>query len=580
MTRLFLLSIFLCFSVYAQAAVQQKSMSVLFETDQHELTDPAKQQLNHFIALLEKDTDFDIALSGHTDDIGNLIYNDKLASKRAATVKAYLLANGVEASQITDRSYGERKPLKANTSQEERTLNRRVELELTLYHFDSVDELNQTLKSNDNEGFVIDPTKANIIRGRQGVKMFIEPNTFVDQNGNIITENVSISLTEAIDMKDFFAQKLATVSGDQLLVSGGMYKTEVSTSSGKLVEIAEGKVITTTVTVNKVEPGMQVFTSSSGQNWDLTEQEIFTMPGLEMPPYPLLDYQPQKVPDYKRDMSTQPKMPLKKSKPKAPNVPVADHFKPQIRWYQLPFKGSLERDGHKRYKSEMERYQKSFEKYQKRYDLYVNHNQNLAEKKKQFEKDLIAWNMQCSKDSLTWLQSDEYLNVVELNANKLAGAKANHLLRVKKWEALKTEKMGELAVKMDEMGVPNERAMNTYILSMTELGWINIDRFLKMPENELNAIKVRDIDDTPEHMFIVFKNLNSMLPLENFDNDNYYERDRFPKSEEAAVLAYKVVDGQPMVYYEDITEKKKSYSPVYKPYTFKELNRLLSKVQG
>ncbi|WP_434516884.1 OmpA family protein [Dechloromonas sp. ARDL1] len=48
---------------------------------------------------------------GHTDRIGNDAYNQKLSEKRAAAVKEYLVAKGIEANRVYTEGKGEKQPV-------------------------------------------------------------------------------------------------------------------------------------------------------------------------------------------------------------------------------------------------------------------------------------------------------------------------------------------------------------------------------------------------------------------------------------------------------------------------------------
>jgi outer membrane protein OmpA-like peptidoglycan-associated protein len=73
----------------------------------------------------------EVEIQGHTDDSGTPEYNMNLSSQRANAVRDALIQNGVEASRLTARGYGQEKPLLANTNDRNRAKNRRVQLVIT-----------------------------------------------------------------------------------------------------------------------------------------------------------------------------------------------------------------------------------------------------------------------------------------------------------------------------------------------------------------------------------------------------------------------------------------------------------------
>jgi len=67
-------------------------------------------------------------VAGHTDSVGTDSYNQGLSERRANAVKDYLTAQGIKASRLTARGYGESRPVASNDTDEGRAENRRVEL--------------------------------------------------------------------------------------------------------------------------------------------------------------------------------------------------------------------------------------------------------------------------------------------------------------------------------------------------------------------------------------------------------------------------------------------------------------------
>ncbi|AKV04664.1 Outer membrane protein [Labilithrix luteola] len=68
-----------------------------------------------------------IEVQGHTDNVGQPAYNQKLSQQRADAVKAYLSSHGVDASRLVSKGYGMTQPLVPNNTEGNRALNRRVQ---------------------------------------------------------------------------------------------------------------------------------------------------------------------------------------------------------------------------------------------------------------------------------------------------------------------------------------------------------------------------------------------------------------------------------------------------------------------
>jgi OOP family OmpA-OmpF porin len=69
-----------------------------------------------------------VVATGHTDSIGNPVYNEALAARRAAAVKDYLLGKGLPPALVRTAARGPAQPVADNTSAEGRARNRRAEV--------------------------------------------------------------------------------------------------------------------------------------------------------------------------------------------------------------------------------------------------------------------------------------------------------------------------------------------------------------------------------------------------------------------------------------------------------------------
>lgn len=82
--------------------------------------------------LMNSNKNWKLTLSGHTDNMGAASFNLDLSKRRAESVKAFLVQNGVPASRIFIEYYGLTKPIVPNTTDQNRLKNRRVEFKLSL----------------------------------------------------------------------------------------------------------------------------------------------------------------------------------------------------------------------------------------------------------------------------------------------------------------------------------------------------------------------------------------------------------------------------------------------------------------
>ena len=103
---------------------------ILFDVGKDALKPAAKESLSKAAATL-KDSQTNIIIQGHTDSTGSDAINQPLSERRANRVREYLASQGVPGSRMAAVGYGSSRPAVPNDSDANRTLNRRVQLEIS-----------------------------------------------------------------------------------------------------------------------------------------------------------------------------------------------------------------------------------------------------------------------------------------------------------------------------------------------------------------------------------------------------------------------------------------------------------------
>ena len=101
---------------------------ILFDSDSDHLKAESKPTLDALIAAARTQPTWSFGIEGYTDNVGGDAHNQTLSEKRALSVKAYLVAAGVDASRLTTQGFGASHPVSSNDTELGRSQNRRVEV--------------------------------------------------------------------------------------------------------------------------------------------------------------------------------------------------------------------------------------------------------------------------------------------------------------------------------------------------------------------------------------------------------------------------------------------------------------------
>lgn len=106
--------------------------------------------------------------------------------------------------------------------------------------------------------FEVDGGKDTVIQTEGGITMTILANTFLDENGHPVKGAIDLEVKEALDPLSIMKAGLTTLSGDQLLESGGMFY--VNGRQGKTsLQIDPNQGIYTQVPTDQKDANMQLF---------------------------------------------------------------------------------------------------------------------------------------------------------------------------------------------------------------------------------------------------------------------------------------------------------------------------------
>jgi len=104
--------------------------NVFFDFDQSELKSKSYNELEKLYQLLTDNEKIGIQIGGHTDNVGDEVYNQKLSEDRAKVVLQYLVNKGISSERLDYKGFGSSRPVADNNTEAGRAQNRRTEVQI------------------------------------------------------------------------------------------------------------------------------------------------------------------------------------------------------------------------------------------------------------------------------------------------------------------------------------------------------------------------------------------------------------------------------------------------------------------
>ncbi|MEM7353438.1 MAG: OmpA family protein [Acidobacteriota bacterium] len=111
-------------------AVAGLAQDVEFQPDSAALTPTGRAVLDQVHDLLTRQPTARLAISAHTDNQGDAVYNMDLSRQRAEAARDYLVGKGLARARFETAGYGATRPVADNATLQGRQWNRRIELQV------------------------------------------------------------------------------------------------------------------------------------------------------------------------------------------------------------------------------------------------------------------------------------------------------------------------------------------------------------------------------------------------------------------------------------------------------------------
>lgn len=428
------------------------------------------------------------------------------------------------------------------------------------------------------ELFAINTLKDTILICKEGTKLIIKANSFVDSEGKPVQGTIDFQVAEYYKLSDMLLANLSTTSNDKQLETGGMLYIEAKHGNSEL-KLKENASIEIHFSTKPKKDSMQLFSGEWKDgviNWEL--QKNTSILKNEIEPITLIGQEPgsddvevpfsviQQPPVYP-GCENKNKTESRKCTSEALNTFVRNNFNTNIAdalglrgrlqvisFFKINEEGKIvsveSRGAHPALEAEADRVVGLIPKMQpgKQRDKAVTVRYNLP----------IIFQV----DGLTG------------NASVMGGLP---MATIPKADSIISNNFENSLTK--DTSVRNRAAnVNSYILRTLNLGWINCDRFIN-GRTERIKYSIKNLDGNKTVVSMVFKSINSVLPGKNMNG--VYSFGTVGKNEDVVLIAIKKDNDK--LYFDTIETKTQENPNIqfdFKEVTIEELKEELKKLNG
>jgi outer membrane protein OmpA-like peptidoglycan-associated protein len=106
--------------------------NVYFDFNKAEPSQEYNKEFESIVSFLKNNPHAVCEIAGHSDNVGSTAGNMLISQQRAGTVVKYLTSRGIDGTRLKARGYSYSRPIDANTTEEGRAQNRRVEFNIRI----------------------------------------------------------------------------------------------------------------------------------------------------------------------------------------------------------------------------------------------------------------------------------------------------------------------------------------------------------------------------------------------------------------------------------------------------------------
>ena len=373
------------------------------------------------------------------------------------------------------------------------------------------------------EEFVITASKDTTITSKEGTQLTIPANAFLNASGQLIRGTVKIYLQEFYSFSDIIGNKLTTLSNDRLLATGGMVNI-IAKAEGEQVKINPQQPLKLDIPTKKFDPFMQLFTGQQ-QSPEIVTDTLKTEAQVDRFSGPL----PNTGINWTAAGQTQYSM-INTSNKEITILNLMDnpydvfYGKKVVAKFELPYDAKLNKE---EMKAELEK------RYSKWYDVI------------KVRKEWKPWakkNRVPSKDE--WYDTHKVGDSIVVSLRT-----ATRLRMITKEDSIAYEaefkRQYDIAVKQEIARSEWIQAKDKYSFTITDLGWINCDRFWNYRERRLTDFVFNPGSEFSEsylYSVLIFPNINSIMPGQWINGKIVFQK--IPLNEYVSIISIGVKDGK------------------------------------
>lgn len=387
--------------------------------------------------------------------------------------------------------------------------------------------------------FTVKRKKLSVITGKKGLKVTIDPSVLETEDGKPVNGDITVKIVELTTSEDLFRSNAATMSNGKLLASGGCYFVGME-CNGKVLHVKEDQSIQIEFPKIK-EEGMELFYGEKDEdnniNWVSAQQKL---------------------------------------------LEVVNAIDKTI--YSPPYPGNEER---KRFKSWLRLYKNLDDKvyYQKKLVSIENLVNELH--KNGVDKNIDSLFIPAFEFyyGLTYDPKFKYETIKRYRVASCSDIERNDdsVAEYKRITAFQDEANKNYYQQWLKWNQENslEQKMTQYYApaAVTQIGWINCDRFYQAPQNIQAPVEVPQVfTSTDVKYFLIYKSFNGLMSgMLKRNADNQYFLTNLPQGQNVTLLVFAKQDGK--IYYgqqDFVTSNIRIVKPDYKVITAVEMAKMFA----